>query len=177
MKNNKLFNVSAIFLVLYVLFTIVYDIVLFSLYGSVGTFVNSALTLVFAVFILIGVFTQKKVFFILYYVLITIGDIISLPISIFTNISMDTKYFVAMTFSALGSIALNMFFLILILAMFKWKESLDTANKMMMTLNNTKETEYNKSTSADKLLEYKELLDIGAITVEEYNMKKNELLN
>ena len=58
------------------------------------------------------------------------------------------------------------------------KEGSKEYNKFMMFLSDEKEEadKSNRISSADELKKYKELLDIGAITQEEYNQKKENLL-
>ena len=60
----------------------------------------------------------------------------------------------------------------------------ETANKteefynlVMEKINNCKNSEKNNVSAADEIKKYKELLDMGAITQEEFDAKKKELLN
>lgn len=73
-------------------------------------------------------------------------------------------------FSALSNIAFNAFMLLFILIVFKWKEKTS-----FDTYNNNGYSSVNLNT--DVLLEYKQLLDSGVITQEEFDKKKWELLN
>lgn len=59
----------------------------------------------------------------------------------------------------------------------KWKKLLYIKDRISKIKDNNQAEKTINITPADEILKYKKLLDIGAITSDEYNAKKKQLLN
>lgn len=183
MKKDRLTILSIVFLGINIVFTIAYD--LYYAFGyeyglvkgdtgisSIGTIASWVVTIACTVLLIVGVLTQKKIFFCLYYGFNIFFSLVGMGSQIIANIdhlSMN-KFIPLNIFSALSNIAFNAFMLLFILIVFKWKEKTS-----FDTYNNNGYSSVNLNT--DVLLEYKQLLDSGVITQEEFDKKKWELLN
>lgn len=183
MKKDRLTILSVVFLGINIVFKIAYD--LYYAFGyeyglvkgdtgvsSIGTIASWVVTIACTVLLIVGVLTQKKIFFCLYYGFNIFFSLVGMGSQIIANIdhlSMN-KFIPLNIFSALSNIAFNAFMLLFILIVFKWKEKTS-----FDTYNNNGYSSVNLNT--DVLLEYKQLLDSGVITQEEFDKKKWELLN
>lgn len=183
MKKDRLTILSVVFLGINIVFTIAYD--LYYAFGyeyglvkgdtgisSIVTIASWVVTIACTVLLIVGVLTQKKIFFCLYYGFNIFFSLVGMGSQIIANIDhLSMNNFIPLNiFSALSNIAFNAFMLLFILIVFKWKEKTS-----FDTYNNNGYSSVNLNT--DVLLEYKQLLDSGVITQENFDKKKWELLN
>jgi len=184
MKKNNLFNLAAIFAGISILFSIVYEVlfIFFFNYGAVKDssniwelVISGVITVVFTVLLIIGIVTQKKIFFLFCYGCYIIYNLFYALYNLVNSVLYEPEYYIHIVFSSLSSLMINICMLLFILGMFKWKEKLDSVNTMIAHLNHAKGND--TMNQADKLMEYKELLDIGAISEEEFEAKKKEIMH
>ena len=188
MKKNNLNILAVVFLGLNIVFLLAYD--LYYAFGyeyglvnqnmgvsSLSTIIPWIFAIVTTVLLIIGVLKQSKIFFCIHYGYQIIYSFVKTIFVTFqyANVSSMRTYIPINIISGLSSISFNIFMLLFIFIVFNWKEKkANTFNEYNIAENVVGNAE---KASPDILLEYKELLDSGAITQDEFDNKKKELLN
>lgn len=187
MKKNNLTILAVVFLGLDIVFTLAYYIYSFYVrrfYGEPSyqygyydatvpkrTIIGIVFVCIFLILLIVGVIIKNKIIFCVAYGLNIVSAFINMVYYTIFNISIESlRYFVPESILyGLSRTTFNIFMLLFILIVFKWKEQ--------PVVYNGSNSHDKKDLNTDLLFEYKQLFDNGVITQEEFDKKKYELLN
>lgn len=178
MKKDNLKTLFIVFSALNIVFNVAYILFyhIFSIQDIGVDLILPIFNTITAIILSIGILRQKKSLCCVYFIAQSLVSFIAIIIHIINCFQYSFAEYVQVKivycFSSLRSITFNIIMLLFVIVAFRLKEKTD-----IIPIENNLITKDQSEFSADMLIEYKNLLDIGAITQEEFENKKKELIN